>query len=138
MALEAVTNAMGVQATGYVAPVKPAAAPVQKKPEAEIPEDLGEKIIGVTENEVETVEKPETTKEPEMTVAPAEAVQVVNAVERAEEEREESPIVNRNEKVRAMHRDGITNVEIAKSLGMGVGEVNLIIDLYESDQEDLA
>ena len=29
MALEAVTNAMGVQATGYVAPVKPAVAPVE-------------------------------------------------------------------------------------------------------------
>ncbi len=49
-----------------------------------------------------------------------------------------SPAVNRNEKVRSMHRDGASNVEIAKSLGMGVGEVNLIIDLYESDQEDLA
>ena len=31
MALEAVNNAMGVQATGYVAPPKPAAAPVETK-----------------------------------------------------------------------------------------------------------
>ena len=117
---------------------KTAADTVQKKPEAEIPEDLGEKIIGVTESEVETVEKPDTSKEQEMTAAPAEAMQVESAAEKAAEEIVESPLVNRNEKVRAMHRDGITNVEIAKSLGMGVGEVNLIIDLYESDQEDLA
>lgn len=127
-----------MQAEALRKTVKPAAVPVQKKPEAEIPGDLGEKIIGVTENAVDIDEKPNAPKEQEMTAVPAEIVQVESAAEKAAEEREESPLVNRNEKVRAMHRDGKTNVEIAKSLGMGVGEVNLIIDLYESDQEDLA
>ena len=41
--------------------------------------------------------------------------------------------VSRNDRVLALHKEGISNVEIAKELNMGVGEVNLIIDLYEAE-----
>lgn len=37
---------------------------------------------------------------------------------------------NRNEAVLKLHADGKSNVAIAKELGLGVGEVKLIIDLY--------
>ena len=38
---------------------------------------------------------------------------------------------NNNEKILEMHRQGKSNVAIAKALGLGVGEVNLVIDLFE-------
>ena len=38
---------------------------------------------------------------------------------------------NNNERILEMHREGKSNVAIAKALGLGVGEVNLVIDLFE-------
>ncbi len=38
---------------------------------------------------------------------------------------------NRNEKILELHNAGRTNVEIAKELGLGVGEVKLVIDLFK-------
>ena len=37
---------------------------------------------------------------------------------------------NHNEKILALHNEGKSNVAIAKDLGLGVGEVKLVIDLY--------
>ncbi len=37
---------------------------------------------------------------------------------------------NNNEKILALHNEGKSNVAIAKELGLGVGEVKLVIDLY--------
>ncbi|MBQ8246773.1 MAG: hypothetical protein IJZ42_06545 [Lachnospiraceae bacterium] len=37
---------------------------------------------------------------------------------------------NHNEKILALHNQGKSNVAIAKELGLGVGEVKLVIDLY--------
>ena len=39
---------------------------------------------------------------------------------------------NNNERILAMHKMGRSNVAIAKDLGLGIGEVKLVIDLYES------
>lgn len=39
--------------------------------------------------------------------------------------------INNNEKILEMHRQGKSNVAIARELGLGVGEVNLVIDLFE-------
>lgn len=38
---------------------------------------------------------------------------------------------NNNERILQMHNDGKSNVAIAKELGLGVGEVKLVIDLFE-------
>ena len=38
---------------------------------------------------------------------------------------------NSNEKILALHREGMSNVAIAKELGLGVGEVKLVIDLFK-------
>lgn len=38
---------------------------------------------------------------------------------------------NHNEKILSMHNQGKSNVAIAKELGLGVGEVKLVIDLYK-------
>ena len=39
---------------------------------------------------------------------------------------------NNNEKILEMHKQGKSTVAIAKELGMGVGEVKLVIDLYKA------
>lgn len=39
---------------------------------------------------------------------------------------------NNNEKILEMHRQGKSTVAIAKELGLGVGEVKLVIDLYKA------
>ena len=38
---------------------------------------------------------------------------------------------NNNERILEMHKQGRSNMAIAKELGLGVGEVNLVIDLFE-------
>lgn len=44
----------------------------------------------------------------------------------------EGDSVNSNDIILRMHREGKTKMEIAKQLGLGVGEVKLVIDLFES------
>jgi len=40
---------------------------------------------------------------------------------------------NINQEILAMHREGVSEVDIARNLGMGVGEVRLIIGLYRGE-----
>lgn len=44
---------------------------------------------------------------------------------------EEENVGNNNERILALHRKGMSNVAIAKELALGVGEVKLVIDLFE-------
>ena len=37
---------------------------------------------------------------------------------------------NKNDQIRKMHEEGKSNMAIAKELGLGVGEVKLVIDLF--------
>ena len=53
---------------------------------------------------------------------------VAEEVEMAEQSVEEN---NRNEEILALHKQGVSTVEIAQQLGLGVGEVKLVIDLYQ-------
>lgn len=44
----------------------------------------------------------------------------------------EAPIVeNNNDKILRMYKEGMSNVDIAKKLGLGVGEVKLVINLFK-------
>ena len=38
---------------------------------------------------------------------------------------------NNNDEILRLHREGKSKVAIAKELGLGVGEVKLVIDLFE-------
>lgn len=40
---------------------------------------------------------------------------------------------NKNEEILIMHNNGSSNMEIAKKLGIGVGEVRLVIDLFKKE-----
>ncbi|NLL76206.1 MAG: helix-turn-helix domain-containing protein [Clostridiales bacterium] len=43
----------------------------------------------------------------------------------------EEKSINNNEKILNLHKEGKSQTEIAKELGLGVGEVKLVIDLFE-------
>ena len=45
---------------------------------------------------------------------------------------EEESSINSNERILELHKRGKSNVAIAKELGLGVGEVKLVIDLFEN------
>ena len=42
---------------------------------------------------------------------------------------------NSNEMIRKLHSEGKSNMQIARELGLGVGEVKLVIDLFASKKE---
>ena len=67
----------------------------------------------------------EETKEEEKEEETAEAATAPEEGEEAENG------TNNNDKILEMHKQGKSNVAIAKELGLGVGEVNLVIDLFE-------
>lgn len=46
---------------------------------------------------------------------------------------EEQDRVNANEEILALYQDGDSVIDIAKQLGLGVGEVKLVIDLYQGE-----
>lgn len=97
-----------------------------------------------TKNELETAAKliqeeliQETVvKEKNFEALPVEKVRaeenrIVEPVAVAEEEVVGDDTANNNELILKMHKQGKSNVAIAKELGLGVGEVNLVIDLFE-------
>lgn len=56
---------------------------------------------------------------------------VIEPIAVTEEESVGDDTANNNELILKMHKQGKSNVAIAKELGLGVGEVNLVIDLFE-------
>lgn len=110
-------------------------------------EEVAPETINESVKEAEEAEKSEKSEKPEKPApkrAPArkkktEGVQPeekeallagVAAFAKKETEPEEEAI-NSNEKILRMHREGMTETEIAKTLSRGVGEVKLVIDLFE-------
>lgn len=81
-------------------------------------------------------EKPKTTKKKtKKTEAkkPAEEFNILDldALEEAKDSTEE-PVMSKNRMVLDLHKQGKTNVAIAKELGLGVGEVKLIVELFQN------
>ena len=86
---------------------------------------IQEDAAKIVQEEVKTAIPLEEIKEAKKAEETAEAVA-------APEEGEEAETgTNNNEKILEMHKQGKSNVTIAKELGLGVGEVNLVIDLFE-------
>ena len=46
----------------------------------------------------------------------------------------DSNVANDKSKILKLHEEGTSNMAIAKSLGLGIGEVKLIIDLFEAEE----
>ena len=49
-------------------------------------------------------------------------------------ESEETAGSNNNERILELRAQGMNEVAIAKELGLGLGEVRLVIDLYEKEE----
>lgn len=47
-------------------------------------------------------------------------------------DKENKGLKNSNERIKELHDEGKSNMAIAKELGLGIGEVKLVIDLYSS------
>lgn len=48
---------------------------------------------------------------------------------------EDEKIENHNDMILALHKEGLSKVDIAKKLNLGVGEVSLVIGLYKGDEK---
>lgn len=51
--------------------------------------------------------------------------------EKVKDYNDDQEIANNNKKILSMSKEGLTTWEIAKGLGLGVGEVQLVLDLFE-------
>lgn len=74
-----------------------------------------------------TVRKPRTAKALVKESAPTEVPEIEIALNTAEEGNGR----NSNERILELHKAGKSNMAIAKELGLGIGEVKLVIDLFE-------
>lgn len=90
---------------------------------AKVKEEQKEKPQKKAETEEQ---KTEETAETVETMEPSGSPEIGFMGETAEEGQ------NNNEKILEMHRQGKSTVAIAKELGLGVGEVKLVIDLYKA------
>jgi hypothetical protein len=78
-------------------------------------------------SKTQTQTKTQHTAKPKTTVQPEEEPQsdIPNDAENSDKK-------NRNDEILELHRQGKSNVAIARQLGLGVGEVKLVIDLYKA------
>lgn len=96
---------------------------------------VSEKKVAATQenSEQQPVEEVEETVN-EDSYSEADQTDIDFREEYEEEEVEEVPEQeNSNDIILRMHRNGSSIIEIAKQLGLGVGEVKLVIDLYQGE-----
>lgn len=93
---------------------------------------------GTATKKTRTVKKPVTGKQPKVILPVQPVSQTAEPQEKALEtggvelhfEKENEGKRNRNDEIRKLHEEGKSNMAIARELGLGVGEVKLVIDLY--------
>lgn len=78
----------------------------------------------------------EARQERQVSATPAESVaeEVVLEPEEAEPETQEEEQVNHNQLILEKYKDGKSAIEIARELGLGVGEVRLVIGLFREEE----
>lgn len=106
-----------------------------------IPEPVNEEIPAEVPPKKETkrtVKKPVTGKGPKIPEITPKPQEEKPRLHKDEPEvtinfsRDNESRKNNNELIRKMHEEGKSNMAIAKELGLGVGEVKLVIDLYSN------
>lgn len=76
-----------------------------------------------------TTKKPEQPEPEAAAGSPAESAEVMLLLS---DTMEDEAGINSNERILELHKAGKSNMAIARELGLGIGEVKLVIDLYES------
>ena len=123
------------------------------------PENLEDSFVPFSPESVETISKPAKKRRTTKPKVREEAVVLsddesrlpsdLELIQKAENEggkpRKDAPMINlgtdgagkalggrnNNEKILELHNKGMSNMSIAKELGLGLGEVKLVIDLFE-------
>lgn len=127
---EAVTEAQGKAEVKTEAEVKvKAEAETVKKPEAEAKTVNPEPVKTVKKKSTKAAETPDSAESTSNKTKTK--VQSAPTELKETEDAENSAKKNKNEEILRLHRQGKSNVAIAKELGLGVGEVKLVIDLYK-------
>ena len=103
-------------------------APEEKKEEEFQPLVL--EHFAVENDKVVPVAKPKTTKGTKAKSSAKNASRIENADEDNKAGEGYSAKLNNNELIVKLHNEGKSNTAIAKELGLGVGEVKLVIDLF--------
>lgn len=103
---------------------------LEKKKNNSVVEDVFEPIspatVNETENEAQNVLKDISDSRPEeveTSVPDTSGIEMMFASDSNE--------ANSNEQILKLHKDGKSNMAIARELGLGIGEVKLVIDLFE-------
>ena len=61
--------------------------------------------------------------------------EINNIEEESSSDTEETPVDSNKDIILEMHKSGLSILEIAKHLGLGVGEVKLVVDLYQGESK---
>jgi len=85
----------------------------------------------VLQNITEAAKELEHTQKPQRTVEPGNAEEAPLRRKQIPEEKEES---SHSIGILSLHRQGMSQVEIARELGLGLGEVMLVIGLYRGEE----
>lgn len=118
------------------APAKPAAesapAPERKEPERK---QINESPVfePFTPEKIAAAPKKRVVRKAaeKQTEQPAPAAENADLMLLLSDTMENSTVQNSNERILVLHKAGKSNMAIARELGLGVGEVKLVIDLYE-------
>lgn len=138
MFLYSMLNDKHVELTELAGSLQQLSKAVQKKQKAmmvsEEVEDLEEVEEPVVKKTRRTTKKA-TVEEPKVTETEPKAPRkrTKKTVEKKEETPENSH-VNQNEQILILHKEGKSNVEIAKILGCGLGEIKLVLGLFKEEQ----
>lgn len=134
------------EAVPYTAPESKKPAAVRRTKKAAEPEPEKETVPEQAEapeqkefkpfvlEKVEAVPKKTPAEEPESKpeeISPAENAEVMLLLSNTAED---GAVGNSNERILELHKAGKSNMAIARELGLGIGEVKLVIDLYEGLQ----
>ncbi len=85
------------------------------------------KDVEAVKKSIKTISKPPKENQEEVTKAPIPKTPAIKA-ENVNE------LTNNNEKILDLYKKGVSNMQIAKELGLGIGEVRLVIDLFNNRQ----
>lgn len=84
----------------------------------------------VVNEKVETLIQPEEVKKDDIVTATPEVVE--DKIPEVKKAKINVKTSNNNKKILELYNKGLSNIEIAKKLGLGVGEVRLVIDLFNA------
>lgn len=99
--------------------------------------NMQEKVSSQTESYKASKSVETTTSETylEKAIAAKESQEENPILEKEDQEEFFGKTINHNDMILALHKEGLSKVDIAKKLNLGVGEVSLVIGLYKGEEE---